>query len=71
MKLRGERGVSVDELKTLAKLAGMSVAEAVGDDVVVIDLQDEKDLIELFRLLTPEQRKLLLGMASQMVGGNK
>lgn len=71
MKLRGERGVSVEELKALAKLAGLSVAEAVGDDVVVIELQDEKDLIELYRLLTPEQRKLLLGMAGQMVGQRK
>lgn len=68
LKLRGERGVSVDELKALAAMAGLSVAEAVGDDVVVIDLQDEKDLIELYRLLNPEQRKMLLGLAAQLAG---
>jgi transcriptional regulator with XRE-family HTH domain len=71
MKLRGKRGVSVEELKIMAKLAGLTVAEAVGDDVVLIELQDERDLIELYRLLTPEQRKLLLGMAGQMVGQQK
>jgi transcriptional regulator with XRE-family HTH domain len=68
LKLRGERGVSVEELKALAKMAGLTVSEVVGDDAVVIDLQDEKDLIELFRLLSPEQRKMLLGLAAQLAG---
>lgn len=66
MKLRGERGVSVEELKALAALAGLTVAEVVGDDVVVIEIQDEKDLIEFYRLLTPEQRVMLLGLAKQL-----
>lgn len=65
-KLQGKRGVSVDELKVLAGLAGMTVSEAVGDDAVVIDLQDEKDLIEFYRLLSPEQRSMLLGLAQQL-----
>jgi transcriptional regulator with XRE-family HTH domain len=68
LKLRGERGVSVDELKALAKMAGLSVAEVVGDDAVVVELEDEKDLIELYRLLTPSQRKMLLGVAAEMAG---
>lgn len=71
MKLRGERGVSVDELKELAKLAGLTVAEVVGDDAVVIELEDEKDLIELYRLLTPEQRKMLLQVGQQFLAGNR
>ena len=37
------------------------MAEALGDDVV-IDLQDEKDLIELFRLLTDAQKQAFLTM---------
>lgn len=61
-KLQGKRGVSVDELKVLAGLAGMTVSEAVGDDAVVIDLEDEKDLIELYRLLSPEQKKTILNL---------
>ena len=66
-KLLGNRPTNIDELKVMARLAGMSVAEAVGDDAVVIELRDEMDLIELYRLLTPEQRKMLLGLAQQLV----
>lgn len=68
LKLQGKRPVTVDELKVMAGLAGMTVAEAVGDDAVVIELKDEMDLIELYRLLTPEQRKMLLGLAQQLAG---
>lgn len=68
MKLRGERGVSVEELKALARLAGLTVAEVVGDDAVVVELQDEKDLVELFRLLTGEQRKMVLGLLANLAG---
>ncbi len=66
LKLQGKRPVTVDELKVLARYARLSVAEVVGDDAVVIDLKDEKDLIELFRLLTPEQRAMLLNLARQL-----
>lgn len=73
LKLQGKRPVTVDELKVLAREAGMSVAQAVGDDAVVIDLKDELDLIELFRLLTPDQQKMILGVIKGMVspGPNK
>ena len=67
LKLQGKRPVSVEELKVLARFAGLSVAEAVGDDAVVIELKDEQDLIELYRLLTPEQRSMLLNLARQLV----
>lgn len=66
LKLQGKRPVSVEELKVLARYAGMSVAEVIGDDALVIDIQDEKDLIELFRLLTPAQREMLIGLARQL-----
>src|SRR5687768_670615 len=66
LKLQGKRPVSVEELKVMARWAGMTVAEAVGDDAVVIELKDEQDLIELYRLLTPEQRQMLLGLARQL-----
>jgi len=66
LKLQGKRPVSVEELKILARWAGMSVAEAIGDDAVVIDLKDEQDLIELYRLLTPEQRLMLISLARQL-----
>jgi transcriptional regulator with XRE-family HTH domain len=66
LKVQGKRPVSVEELKVLARFAGLSVAEAIGDDAVVIELKDEQDLIELYRLLTPEQRNMLLGLARQL-----
>lgn len=66
-KLRGERGVSVDELKVIAGLAGMTVSEMVGDDAVVLELEDEKDVIELYRLLSPEQRKMWLQVGQQFL----
>lgn len=67
-KLQGKRPVTVDELKVIARYARMTVAEAVGDDAVVIELKDEQDLIELYRLLTPAQREMLLGLARQLAG---
>lgn len=70
-KLQGKRPVSVEELKVMAGLAGMTVSEAVGDDAVVIEVQDEMDLIEFFRLLSPEQQKMLLGLAKQLAGPMK
>jgi transcriptional regulator with XRE-family HTH domain len=66
LKLQGKRPVSVDELKVLARFAGLSVSEAIGDDAVVIDLKDEQDLIELYRLLSPEQRAMVLDLMRQI-----
>lgn len=66
LKLQGKRPVNVDELIVLARFAQMTVAEALGDDAVVIEIRDEMDLIKLFRLLTPEQQKMILGLAAQL-----
>lgn len=67
LKLQGKRPVSVQELLVIVGMAGMSVPEALGDDAVVIELQDEMDLIELFRLMTPEQRSRFLATARDAV----
>lgn len=61
-KLQGKRPVSVEELKVMAGLAGMTVSEAVGDDAVVIEIRDEMDLVELFRELTREQQQMILNL---------
>lgn len=61
LKLQGKRPVNVDELQVMARMGGLSVAEALGDDVV-IELQDEKDVIELFRLLSDAQKQAFLAM---------
>ncbi len=61
LKLQGKRPVTVDELQVMARMGGLSVAEALGDDVV-IELQDEKDVIELYRLLSDAQKQAFLAM---------
>lgn len=71
LKLQGKRPVSVEELKVFARWAGMTVAEALGDDAVVIEVKDEQDLIELFRLMTPEQKDRFMGMARDAVAANR
>lgn len=70
LKLQGKRPVSVDELQVIARLAGMTVAELLGDDVI-IDLEDEKDLILLYRLLSPTQRTMLVQVAQQFLAARK
>lgn len=57
MKLAGKRPTSVTEAKVLADFAGVSVAEMLGEDAYLIEVRDEKELIELYRLLTPQQRE--------------
>ncbi|MFD0738279.1 hypothetical protein ACFQZQ_03110 [Lysobacter koreensis] len=65
-KLQGKRGVSVDELKVLAGLAGITVSEAVGDDALVIEVKDEMDMVEIYRLLSTEQRKAWMDIGRQL-----
>lgn len=62
LKLQGKRPVSVDELRTLSGLAGMTVSEVIGDDTVVLDDPEEIALVELFRMLSPEQRGAWLNL---------
>ncbi|KRG69140.1 hypothetical protein ABB29_12105 [Pseudoxanthomonas dokdonensis] len=68
LKLQGKRPVTVDELKVFAACAGLTVAEALGDDVIV-ELQDEKDLVELYRLLSDEQKRAFMEMLKATTGG--
>lgn len=70
-KLQGARPTNIDELKVMARLAGLTVAEAVGDDAVVIELRDEMDLVELYRLLSAEQRKMILGLMQGLASPTK
>lgn len=67
LKLQGKRPVSVQELQVMVRMAGLTVPEALGDDAVVIELQDEMDLIELFRLMSAEQQKRFLATAKDAV----
>jgi hypothetical protein len=68
MKLQGKRPIFVNELQVFARFAGMSVAEALGDDAVVIEVRDEMELVELYRLMTPEQRQRWVAVGKDVVG---
>jgi hypothetical protein len=69
-KLQGKRPTYVEELEVMARWAGMTVAEALGDDAVVIEIRDEMDLVKLYRLMTPEQRERFMGMARDAVAAS-
>jgi len=67
-KLQRKSAVTPQEIQVYAKHAGLTVSEALGEGAVVLQLKDEQDLIELYRLLTPAQRELLFGVARQLAG---
>jgi transcriptional regulator with XRE-family HTH domain len=69
-KLQRKSAVTPREIAVYAAHAQMSVSEALGEGSVVLEVKDEQELIELYRLLTPEQRKLLFSVASQMASQN-
>lgn len=67
MKLQGKRPVSVDELCVFAQMAGITVGEAMGENVVTEP--GEAELIALFRLLTSEQQKRISDTVRDIVKG--
>src|SRR4249919_3905076 len=67
-KLQRKSAVTPYEIRVYAAHAKMSVSEALGEGSVVLEVKDEQDLIELYRLLTPEQRRVLFSVAAQMAG---
>lgn len=66
-KLQRKSAITPFEIAVYARHARMTVAEALGDNAVVLEKKDEQDLIELYRSLTPEQRAALFGVGSQML----
>jgi transcriptional regulator with XRE-family HTH domain len=56
LKLQGKRPTNVKEAQVFAEYAGVSVSEMLGDEAWLIEARDEMELLELFRLLTAEQR---------------
>lgn len=67
-KLTGKRPTNVDELEVMARLAGLSVAEVLGDDAVVIEVRGEMDVVKLYRLMTPEQQARWVGIGKDVAG---
>jgi transcriptional regulator with XRE-family HTH domain len=65
-KLQRKSAVSPAEITVYARHAQMSVSEALGDGSVVLEVKDEQDLIELYRMLTPDQRRLIFDTMRQL-----
>ena len=63
LKLQGKRPTNVAEVKVFAELAGVSVSEMLGDEAYLIEVRDEREVVELFRLMNAGQRKQWLDYA--------
>ena len=69
LKLQGKRPTNVTEAQVFAEYAGVSVSEMLGDEAYLIEARDEMEMMELFRLLTSEQRARLMDFARFMLQG--
>lgn len=65
-KLKKKSAVTPHEIEVYARYAQMSVAEALGEGSVVLEKKDEIDAVELYRRMTPEQKRMWLGVGGQM-----
>lgn len=70
LKLQGKRPTNVPEAKVFAEYAGVSVSEMLGDEAHLILAADEAELLELYRLLTDEQKPRYLQNLRDVVGNN-
>jgi len=70
MKLAGKRKTTVTEAKVFAEFAGITVAEMLGEDAYLIEVRDEIELVELYRLLAPAQREQWLAYGRFLAGEN-
>lgn len=67
LKLQGKRPTNVKEAQVFAEFAGVSVSEMLGDEAYLIEARDEIEMMELFRLLSAEQRKRVMEYARFML----
>lgn len=58
----GRREPTLEQIKQIAKVVDKSVSELAGEDFYYLTDGTERDVINTWRSLTPEQRVLLLGM---------
>ena len=64
--LSGRREPSVEELTTIAKMAGLSLDEMCGDDPRFLTTAVDKALFDATRGLTDDQKRVLLAAAEAM-----
>ena len=58
----GRREPTLEQIKQIAKVVDKSVSELAGEDFYFLTDGTEREVINAWRSLTPEQRMLLLGM---------
>ena len=66
LKLQRKSAVTPREIGVYAQYAGLTVSEALGEGTVVLELKDEQDLVELYRVLNAEQQRMILGLIKQL-----
>lgn len=67
-KLQRKSAVTPSEIEIYARHAQMTVSEALGDDAVVIEAEDEQDVVRLYRQMTPEQRQRWVAIGRDVAG---
>lgn len=67
-KLQRKSSVTPYEIEVYARHAQMTVSEALGEQAVVIEAEDEQGLIRLYRLMNPDQQQRWLGVGMDVAG---
>lgn len=65
-KLNGKRGVTVEELMTIANILNMSLDELCKDDPGYPANLHEKDFMEAFQAVSPEKQDIITEMMKSL-----
>jgi transcriptional regulator with XRE-family HTH domain len=71
LKLQGERPTYVPEVRVIAEFAGVSVSELLGEEAHLIEARDEIEMIEMWRLLSAEQRSQVMAIMRSLASVNR
>lgn len=66
-KLNGTRGSDLDEIEIIASMLGMTLAELVSEDNSFTKTEDEKELLEVFRVISDKEQKMAIKMIKSLV----
>jgi len=58
----GRREPTIEQIKKIAKVLDKSVSELCGEDLYFLTDISERQVIDTWRTLSPDQRALILGM---------
>lgn len=68
--LNGRREPSIDQVRTIARMAGVSMSELVGEDAYFLVNRTERGLIDDFRGLSDGEREMAARMIHSLRKGN-